>query len=266
MSATPVTTIRHTKHDLWYTLARRCFPRLSMAVSHGPSHNYWQNTTANCSIKSSLCNYTECHSFWTMDKNGFCYSLSSPLRICLLFSLSSGDCSKTPESLIRMKICFIAQQSQQYSSLGEILTIQTQLSMLPPFSSHPTTLPCAIHKCPLFLSPVNKFHPKSSMQRDAVNSPLHAQLPSHLQLALFSSQLLHVISFLTPPFSDASRTGVLTLRSWYCDYHCGKKNTAVTSQRLGFSAGWSYKKSVPWMLTWFGLSERNTFHMDLSLV
>lgn len=148
-----------------------------------------------------------------MYKNGFCYLLSSPLRICLLFSLSSGDCSKSPESLIRMKICFIAQESQQYSSLGETLTVQTQLSMFPPFSSHPTALPCAIHKRPLFLSPVNKFHPKSSMQRDAMNSPLHVQLSSHLQLAPFSLQLLHVISFLTPPFSDASRTGVLTLRS-----------------------------------------------------
>lgn len=78
-----------------------------------------------------LCSYTECHSVWTKCKSSFCYSLPSPLRICLFFCLSSGDCSKTLESLIRMKICFIAQESQQYSSLDEMLTAQTQLSTFP---------------------------------------------------------------------------------------------------------------------------------------
>lgn len=116
-------------------------------------HLLTENTTVDCSIKSSLCNYTECHSFWTMHKNGFCYSLPSPLRICLFFSLSSGDCSKPLESLIRMKICFIAQESQQYSSLDEMLIVQTQFGMLPStlFSSHHSPL-CYAY-VPTFLAP-----------------------------------------------------------------------------------------------------------------
>lgn len=101
-----------------------------------------------------LCNYTECHSFWTMRKSSFCYSLPSPLRVCLFFPpLSSGDCSKTLESLIRMKICFIAQESQQYSSLEEMLGAQTQLSVLPSAlsSSHHSPM-CYAYVSP-FLAP-----------------------------------------------------------------------------------------------------------------
>lgn len=67
--------------------------------------------------------------------------------------LSSGDCSKTLESLIRMKICFIAQESQQYSSLEEMLRAQTQLSVLPSAlsSSHHSPM-CYAYVSP-FLAP-----------------------------------------------------------------------------------------------------------------
>lgn len=68
--------------------------------------------------------------------------------------------------------------------------------------------------------------------------------------------------FLTPP---APRC-ILLLRSWHCDCHHGKRSTALASLCLGFTPGWSGKKSIPRMMNWFGLSERRTFPMNLSLV
>lgn len=202
-----------------------------------------------------------------MHKNDFCYSLPSPLRICLFFSLSSGDCSKTLESLIRMKICFIAQESQQYSSLDEMLTVQTQLSMLPSTLFSPYRSPMCYAYVSTFLAAlyINSV-PRLPRWEIPYNPHRTSSYLLHLQLAPFSSQLLCVFSLLTPSLPNTSCTGVLTLRSWHRDCHCGKKSTALTSQCLGFSPGWSCKKSVPWTLNCFGISERNTLPMDLSLV
>lgn len=132
-----------------------------------------------------------------------------------------------------------------------------------PHCSQPPSLPCAMQTCTLFLPLKHTLFQDFHTERCCITTTAWTATFSICSLFLFhhNSSMGSLLS-LTPP---APRC-ILPLRSWHCGCHCGKKSTALASLCLGFTPGWSGKKSIPWMMNWFGLSEERTFPMDLSLV